>query len=70
MIKPFAGYAWFLGKRWTADVRMEYTYRKNTEKFTSWHYVGDALETDYPKYYKVDRKFNSVAVSFGISYTL
>jgi hypothetical protein len=69
MIKPFAGYAWFLGKRWTVDARMEYAYRKHTEKYTYWHYVGDALETDYPKHYKQERIFNTVAVSFGISYT-
>jgi hypothetical protein len=69
MVKPFAGYALFLGKHWTADVRVEYTYRKHTEKFTDWHYVGDALETDYPKHYKLERKFNTAALSFGIGYT-
>lgn len=69
MVQPFAGYAWFLGKHWTADVRMEYMYRKHTEKYTYWHYVGGALETDHPKHYKVERKFTTVGLSFGISYT-
>lgn len=69
MIRPYAGYALFLGKRWTADLRVDYTYTKETSDRTQWYYEDEQLDSDYPKSSKAVITNNTIAISFGISYT-
>jgi hypothetical protein len=69
MIRPFAGYALFLGKRWTADLRVDYTYTKETSDQTQWYYEDETLDSNYPQSNKVVITNNAIAISFGITYT-
>jgi hypothetical protein len=69
MVRPFAGYALFVDKRWTADVRVEYTYTKETSNRTRYYYEDETLDSNYPQSQKVVITNNVIAISFGISYT-
>ena len=69
MVRPFAGYAWFLGKRWTIDSRLQYNYVKGTNERTSWYYEDGELATYSPQTDKTNHTVNSIGVSFGIGYT-
>ena len=69
MVRPFAGYALFLGKRWAADFRLDYTYTKENSDRTQWYYEDETLDSNYPESQKVVVTNNVIAISFGISYT-
>lgn len=69
MIRPFAGYAWFLGKRWTADLRVHYTYAKHTTKRKTSFYVDRSMDSDYPQSDRVEETYNTIGLSIGIGYT-
>lgn len=69
MIKPYAGYAWFLGKRFTAEARIEYFVGKETTKRTTNFYVDGSLDSDYPQSGKFEIARSSIGLNIGISYT-
>lgn len=69
MIMPFVGYALFLGKRWTTEMRADYTYSKETVKHTQWYYEDETLDQDYPKTENLVITTNRFAINLGITYT-
>lgn len=68
-IKPYAGYSFFLGKRWSADLFMSYSFEQSDEKTESREYTNNNMKTGYPKFYRTKWNDKEILLSVGISYT-
>ncbi|HEX2629089.1 MAG TPA: hypothetical protein VHM26_08760 [Chitinophagaceae bacterium] len=68
-VKPYAGYAMFLGKHWTADVHVGFEYVKDDYKTTFKQYTDKVLDPGYPYTNRSVDVEKMLSLNVGIAYT-
>lgn len=68
-VKPYAGYALFFGKHWTADVHVGFLYDKSDYKSVFKSYTDKVIKAGYP--YTEREVYNNkmLSLNVGITYT-
>jgi len=68
-VKPYAGYALFLGKHWTADAHIGFMIDRDDNKKTTYSYTDKVLNNGYP-YKERDLYLDkALSLNIGVAYT-
>lgn len=68
-VRPYVGYALFMGKHWTADAHIGFLYDKSEYKTIRTNYTDKVLNTGYPQKYRDVYENKQLSLNLGISYT-
>lgn len=68
-VKPYVGYALFLGKHWTADAHIGFLYDKSDYETVYKSYTDKVIKSGYP--YRERSKYDNktLSLNIGIAYT-
>ena len=69
MVNPHAGYAWFVGKHWSIELRADYRYETEDRDQTLAYQVNGVMQTGYPQITRHDRKINRISLNAGIRFS-
>jgi hypothetical protein len=68
-VKPYAGYALFLGKHWTADAHIGFLYEKDDYKGLHKSYTDKVMNNGYPYEQRNVYENKMLSLNVGIAYT-
>jgi hypothetical protein len=70
MVLPQLGYAWFPGKRWALELRLEYKYIHTKVESVERSFTNNVMNMDYPRRSSSTETRYGVGVTAGVAFTL
>jgi hypothetical protein len=68
-VKPYAGYALFMGKHWTADAHVGFQYERSEYTTLTTSYTNKVIKNGYPRKNKDVYENRQLSLNVAISYT-
>jgi hypothetical protein len=70
MVLPQLGYAWFPGKRWILELRLQYRYDHMKAESTERSFTNNVMNMGYPRDATTKEARHAIGVMAGVAFTL